>query len=146
MDTSRPRDIVVFGGGTATNSLVDVFENLRKGHNCALKYVIPISDNGGSSSELIRVFGGPGTLPLFYIRMCVRSDFSGHSTISMSPRQRTVSLETLCSFTTLACRRFEIYIVYNNVANTNELGIGDVRSMSHNFTHFNLYETPISCL
>ncbi|KAI1125491.1 hypothetical protein F5Y10DRAFT_284168 [Nemania abortiva] len=61
MDTPRqPRGIVVFGGGTATNSLVDVFESLRESRNCALQYIIPISDNGGSSSELIRVFGGPG--------------------------------------------------------------------------------------
>ncbi|KAI0967120.1 UPF0052 domain protein [Xylaria arbuscula] len=61
MDTFKPpRGIVVFGGGTATNSLVDVFENLRRSRNCSLQYVIPISDNGGSSSELIRVFGGPG--------------------------------------------------------------------------------------
>ncbi|CAJ2512456.1 Uu.00g054710.m01.CDS01 [Anthostomella pinea] len=60
MDTPRPRGIVVFGGGTATNSLVDVFESLRESRNCSLSYIIPISDNGGSSSELIRVFGGPG--------------------------------------------------------------------------------------
>ncbi|KAH7035877.1 uncharacterized protein B0I36DRAFT_97559 [Microdochium trichocladiopsis] len=63
--------VVVFGGGTATNSLVDVFESLRatssslrgargSSGQCTLSYVIPISDNGGSSSELIRVFGGPG--------------------------------------------------------------------------------------
>ncbi|KAI1413866.1 UPF0052-domain-containing protein [Hypoxylon sp. FL1857] len=58
--TPRPRGIVVFGGGTATNSLVDVFESIRESRNCSLSYVIPISDNGGSSSELIRVFGGPG--------------------------------------------------------------------------------------
>ncbi|RYP53256.1 hypothetical protein DL769_010548 [Monosporascus sp. CRB-8-3] len=57
--------IVVFGGGTATNSLVDVFERIRGQRNCSLSYVIPISDNGGSSSELIRVFGGPGALRLF---------------------------------------------------------------------------------
>ncbi|KAI1497908.1 UPF0052-domain-containing protein [Biscogniauxia marginata] len=60
MDTTRPRGIVVFGGGTATNSLVDVFEELRNSRDCSLSYIIPISDNGGSSSELIRVFGGPG--------------------------------------------------------------------------------------
>jgi hypothetical protein len=37
------------------------------------KSIIPISDNGGSSSELIRVFGGPGIgdvrseyFPLFF--------------------------------------------------------------------------------
>ncbi|KOS19003.1 Uncharacterized protein ESCO_000099 [Escovopsis weberi] len=52
--------IVIFSGGSATNSLVDVFEAVRSANNAALSYVIPISDNGGSSSEIIRVFGGPG--------------------------------------------------------------------------------------
>ena len=55
--------IVVFSGGSAANSLVDVFNEIREAnHNCSLSYVIPISDNGGSSSELIRVFGGPGMI------------------------------------------------------------------------------------
>ncbi|KAK5118958.1 hypothetical protein LTR62_000169 [Meristemomyces frigidus] len=52
--------IAVFSGGTAANSLVDVFELLREGNDSTLSYIIPVSDNGGSSSELIRVFGGPG--------------------------------------------------------------------------------------
>jgi hypothetical protein len=52
--------IVVFSGGSAANSLVDVFNDVRQANNAPLSYVIPISDNGGSSSELIRVFGGPG--------------------------------------------------------------------------------------
>jgi hypothetical protein len=52
--------IVVFSGGSAANNLVDVFNHVRKENNAPLSYVIPISDNGGSSSELIRVFGGPG--------------------------------------------------------------------------------------
>lgn len=56
----RPPGIVVFGGGTATNSLVDVFERIREQRGSSLSYIIPISDNGGSSSELIRMFGGPG--------------------------------------------------------------------------------------
>ena len=55
-----PRKVVVFSGGSAANSLVDVFNQIIVKNNCALTYVIPISDNGGSSSELIRVFGGPG--------------------------------------------------------------------------------------
>ena len=54
------RGICVFSGGTAANNLVDVFESVRKSKDCALSYIVPISDNGGSSSELIRVFGGPG--------------------------------------------------------------------------------------
>ena len=55
-----PKGIVVFSGGTAANSLVDVFAKVAEGNRCSLSYVIPISDNGGSSSELIRVLGGPG--------------------------------------------------------------------------------------
>lgn len=54
------RGIVVFSGGSAANSLVEVFDAVRTSKDCPLSYIIPISDNGGSSSELIRVFGGPG--------------------------------------------------------------------------------------
>lgn len=54
------RGIVVFSGGSAANNLVDVFEAVRVNKDCPLSYIIPISDNGGSSSELIRFFGGPG--------------------------------------------------------------------------------------
>lgn len=53
--------VVVFSGGSAANSLVDVFERVRRANRSTLSYVIPISDNGGSTSEIIRVFGGPGT-------------------------------------------------------------------------------------
>lgn len=56
--------IVVFSGGSAANSLVEIFNEVREANNTTLSYVIPISDNGGSSSELIRVFGGPGKLGL----------------------------------------------------------------------------------
>ncbi|EPE35605.1 CofD-like protein [Glarea lozoyensis ATCC 20868] len=57
---SNRRHIVVFSGGSAANSLVDVFGKIAGGRGGQLSYIIPISDNGGSSSELIRVFGGPG--------------------------------------------------------------------------------------
>lgn len=60
MSCSDPRKIVVFSGGSAANSLVDVFNEVMENNKCSLSYVIPISDNGGSSSEIIRVFGGPG--------------------------------------------------------------------------------------
>ena len=60
MDSVPSRELVVFSGGTAANSLVDVFNEIKEKQQCSLDYVIPISDNGGSSSELIRVFGGPG--------------------------------------------------------------------------------------
>jgi hypothetical protein len=56
----KTKGIVVFSGGSAANNLVDVFATVREDKKCPLSYIIPISDNGGSSSELIRVFGGPG--------------------------------------------------------------------------------------
>lgn len=51
---------MVFSGGSAANNLVEVFNSVRESKDCPLSYIIPISDNGGSSSELIRIFGGPG--------------------------------------------------------------------------------------
>ena len=60
MATTSNRGIVVFSGGSAANNLVDVFSAIQQSKNCPLSYIIPISDNGGSSSELIRIFGGPG--------------------------------------------------------------------------------------
>lgn len=59
MSSTPTRKIVVFSGGSAANSLVDVFNQVIENNSCSLSYVIPVSDNGGSSSELIRVFGGP---------------------------------------------------------------------------------------
>ncbi|KAK3326391.1 hypothetical protein B0H66DRAFT_530398 [Apodospora peruviana] len=55
----KPGGITVFSGGTAANKLVDVFNRIIEKKACHLNYVIPISDNGGSSSELIRFIGGP---------------------------------------------------------------------------------------
>lgn len=60
MDATPNRGIVVISGGSAANNLVDVFNAVRDSKDCLLSYIIPISDNGGSSSELIRIFGGPG--------------------------------------------------------------------------------------
>lgn len=62
MSNGKPKGLVVFSGGSAANNLVDVFDAVRESKKCQLSYVIPISDNGGSSSELIRVFGGPGPI------------------------------------------------------------------------------------
>ncbi|KAG7289677.1 hypothetical protein NEMBOFW57_006052 [Staphylotrichum longicolle] len=45
--------ITVFSGGTAANSLVDVFNKIVEKRRCQLNYVIPISDNGGS--RLVRL-------------------------------------------------------------------------------------------
>eukprot|EP01103_Thecamoeba_quadrilineata_P019793 TRINITY_DN8188_c0_g1_i1.p1 TRINITY_DN8188_c0_g1~~TRINITY_DN8188_c0_g1_i1.p1 ORF type:complete len:438 (+),score=67.09 TRINITY_DN8188_c0_g1_i1:29-1342(+) len=43
-------------GGTALNSFVSKLK--RHVHN--ITYVLPVSDDGGSTSEIVRVFGGPG--------------------------------------------------------------------------------------
>lgn len=61
-NTSSRDHVLVFSGGSAANNLVDVFERVRAANQTSLSYVIPISDNGGSTSEIIRVFGGPGKL------------------------------------------------------------------------------------
>jgi hypothetical protein len=56
--TSHPSDNVgeelsflVISGGTGGNAICSAFTNA-----C---YVLPVSDDGGSSSEIIRVLGGP---------------------------------------------------------------------------------------
>lgn len=48
-------NVVVLGGGTATNHLVPCFNKL----GTQVSYILPISDNGGSTSEILRVIGGP---------------------------------------------------------------------------------------
>lgn len=72
--TPTPRGIVVFSGGSAANNLVDLFNQVREANDTTLSYIIPISDNGGSSSELIRVFGGPGT-PYIFSTCPIQSTF-----------------------------------------------------------------------
>lgn len=72
--SSNRNGIVIFSGGSAANSLVEVFDQLREANHSTLSYVIPISDNGGSSSELIRVFGGPGNSLAVSSTICRRSE------------------------------------------------------------------------
>lgn len=54
-DTPFQPRIVIISGGTASNSLVNTFSSLSP----HISYLLPISDNGGSTSELMRVIGGP---------------------------------------------------------------------------------------
>ena len=42
---------VVISGGTGGNAICTAFQDAT--------YVLPVSDDGGSSSEIIRVLGGP---------------------------------------------------------------------------------------
>ncbi len=76
--TARPPGgICVFSGGTAANVLVDVFDRIAHKRQCPLSYIIPISDNGGSSSEIIRVFGGPSKSSRAWLCQPVIPDLPG---------------------------------------------------------------------
>ncbi|KAF9457476.1 UPF0052-domain-containing protein [Collybia nuda] len=50
--TEPPLSFVVISGGTGGNAICSAFGN-------ACHYILPVSDDGGSSSEIIRVLGGP---------------------------------------------------------------------------------------
>lgn len=52
--TSQP-SLLVFSGGTAFNGVV---EELKKLTTC-VAHVLPVSDDGGSTAEIVRVLGGP---------------------------------------------------------------------------------------
>jgi hypothetical protein len=49
----RGHKTVVISGGTGANSIIGAF--LKFSHSC--NFVLPISDDGGSSAEIIRVLG-----------------------------------------------------------------------------------------
>ncbi|KAH9486722.1 hypothetical protein JR316_0000787 [Psilocybe cubensis] len=49
--STRDKSFLVISGGTGGNAICSAFRNV-----C---YVLPVSDDGGSSSEIIRVLGGP---------------------------------------------------------------------------------------
>ncbi|KAG8964953.1 hypothetical protein FRC03_001177 [Tulasnella sp. 419] len=56
-DIAAPKDrdnnsYLVISGGTGCNSILSAFGD-------QVTYVLPVSDNGGSSSEIIRVLGQP---------------------------------------------------------------------------------------
>ncbi|KIK18645.1 hypothetical protein PISMIDRAFT_109027, partial [Pisolithus microcarpus 441] len=51
LHTESPSQLVVISGGSGGNSICNAFDNA-----C---FVLPVSDDGGSSSEIIRVLGGP---------------------------------------------------------------------------------------
>ncbi|KAI8822641.1 uncharacterized protein EV422DRAFT_494728 [Fimicolochytrium jonesii] len=53
---SSPRSIAVFSGGSAVNAFVSVLQ----GFTDDMSYIMPVSDDGGSTSEIIKVLGGPG--------------------------------------------------------------------------------------
>ncbi|KAJ3041233.1 hypothetical protein HDV00_009771 [Rhizophlyctis rosea] len=54
--STSPASIAIFSGGSAVNSLVGVFQGLTDD----TAYIMPVSDDGGSTSEIVRIVGGPG--------------------------------------------------------------------------------------
>ena len=52
----EPATLTVFSGGTAFNS---VCRELTESLTTRINHILPVSDNGGSSREIVRVLGGP---------------------------------------------------------------------------------------
>ena len=52
LEAGRTPSYLVISGGTGCNAICAAFAQ-------SACYVLPVSDNGGSSSEIIRVLGGP---------------------------------------------------------------------------------------
>lgn len=50
--TIKDLSYLIISGGTGANSIAGAF-----GHSPS--FVLPVSDDGGSSSEILRCFGGP---------------------------------------------------------------------------------------
>ncbi|XP_050107250.1 uncharacterized protein YNL011C [Malus sylvestris] len=50
-----PPSLLVFSGGTAFNGVVEEL----KGFTTRVAHVLPVSDDGGSTAEIVRVLGGP---------------------------------------------------------------------------------------
>jgi len=73
-NANEPRSFVVISGGTGCNSICAAF-----GQDVC--YVLPVSDNGGSSSEIIRLLGGPsiGDIRSLLIRLIPSSSPSSPS-------------------------------------------------------------------
>ncbi|KZT61438.1 UPF0052-domain-containing protein [Calocera cornea HHB12733] len=77
-DGLEDESFVVISGGTGGNAIVGTFANSD------VVYVLPVSDNGGSSSEIIRVLGGPsiGDLRSRLIRLIPSSSGSSSTQVA----------------------------------------------------------------
>ncbi|XP_021766087.1 uncharacterized protein LOC110730571 isoform X3 [Chenopodium quinoa] len=53
--TTSPPSLLVFSGGTAFNGVVEELKKLTT----RVAHVLPVSDDGGSTAEIVRVLGGP---------------------------------------------------------------------------------------
>ena len=50
--------LVIFSGGTAFNRMV----NATRNWSTSVSYIMPVSDDGGSTAEILRVLGGPAVV------------------------------------------------------------------------------------
>ena len=73
---SEPR-LVVFSGGTAFNSVASQVRSLTT----RVAHVLPVSDDGGSTAEIVRVLGGPavGDIRSRCLRLADDSDAEGRA-------------------------------------------------------------------
>ena len=85
LESGRTPSYLVISGGTGCNAICAAF---------ALNayYVLPVSDNGGSSSEIIRVLGGPSIgkpffSPLSPIDRCTVPKEGTRPTLTVTPRR-----------------------------------------------------------
>ncbi|KAI7904790.1 uncharacterized protein BX663DRAFT_503542 [Cokeromyces recurvatus] len=90
MQYSKQTSFVIFSGGTACNHILDSFHKINKNSN-DISYILSVSDNGGSSSEILRVLGGPsvGDLRSRLVRLMDTVDMN--DTIEMKAIKRLLS-------------------------------------------------------
>ncbi|KAJ3129228.1 hypothetical protein HK098_002212 [Nowakowskiella sp. JEL0407] len=50
------KSILIFSGGSALNPFVTMLQEITEN----ITYVLPVSDDGGSTAEIVRIVGGPG--------------------------------------------------------------------------------------
>ncbi|CAJ1393480.1 unnamed protein product [Effrenium voratum] len=82
-EAAAPPQLVIFGGGTATNELVPVLHSWNR----RVSHVMPVTDNGGSTAEILRVLRGPAigdirsrlvNLSKFHLRHSDRESYQVH--------------------------------------------------------------------
>ncbi|CAN4084186.1 unnamed protein product [Withania somnifera] len=75
--THQPPSLLVFSGGTAFNGVVEELKKL----STRVAHVLPVSDDGGSTAEIVRVLGSPavGDMRSIYLRLSNESTSEAHA-------------------------------------------------------------------
>ncbi|KAM7255308.1 hypothetical protein ACFE04_020549 [Oxalis oulophora] len=76
-NTSSQPPLLVFSGGTAFNGIVEELKKLTT----RVSHVLPVSDDGGSTAEIVRVLGGPavGDIRSRCLRLADQSTAEAHA-------------------------------------------------------------------